>query len=190
MKWEELCQPKAHGGSGLRTAADQNKAFLSKLAYQLVARDDYLWVQVLRGKYGWSRDNMGAFKTIKASHTWRSIASIWEDTSMHISWHPGSGKDTKFWSDSWVDDTGPLKHLAFADISDSQLQATISEFLTADGQWNLSLFEHLLPAHILLKILAITAPTENGGPEQCYWSPSVTGEFSVSSAYSAICEMN
>lgn len=100
IRWEEVCQPLSRGGCGLKRLEGQNKAFLAKLAFQLVSRPDQLWVQVLRAKYNWSNKSNYTFRTRSSSHLWRSIAKIWPETEIHLHWKPGNGSCIRFWSDS------------------------------------------------------------------------------------------
>ncbi|KAK5793185.1 hypothetical protein PVK06_034323 [Gossypium arboreum] len=51
LSWEDCCRPLDSGGLGLRKLCDQNKIFLMRLGYGLLANTDSLWVRVLRKKY-------------------------------------------------------------------------------------------------------------------------------------------
>lgn len=42
-KWEELCQPRSHGGIGVRKVTSMNKSFLMKLGYNLILKTNSLW---------------------------------------------------------------------------------------------------------------------------------------------------
>lgn len=79
IKWTYMCQPLLNGGCGFRHMEEQNKAFLSKLAYKMMAKPQELWVQVITAKYKWTNSLDYTFNTKSASHTWRSIAGVWED---------------------------------------------------------------------------------------------------------------
>ncbi|KAH1123276.1 hypothetical protein J1N35_006436 [Gossypium stocksii] len=47
--WNNICQPKLHGGFGLRRLEDQNKAFMMKICYSLITKSEALWVQYVLG---------------------------------------------------------------------------------------------------------------------------------------------
>lgn len=42
--WDDICQPKIHGGLSLRRLRDQNKAFMLKIGHNLIAKSEALWV--------------------------------------------------------------------------------------------------------------------------------------------------
>lgn len=134
---------------------------------------------MLRGKYGFS--DTARFPR-GSSPFWKNLHRVWQDSSFHIKWNPGDGSSKKFWSDYWVGDQGPLCHLSFAPLSEQDLQKPISHFLTASGQWNLSLFQHLIPPDQVRQIQQIRL---TGSPEQptCSWNLTPSGDFTVKSAY-------
>lgn len=51
LSWEQVVQEKRYGGLGLKDIRKQNKAFIMKLCWGLIARPEALWVRVLRSKY-------------------------------------------------------------------------------------------------------------------------------------------
>lgn len=183
VKWDEVCQPTSRGGCGLKNLKGQNHAFLAKLAYQLISNPSLLWVAVLRAKYNWSQASCYNFKTRTASHTWRSIARVWADSAINFLWSIGDGATIRFWSDPWLCDTGPLKLLSFADIPACELHRPLKDFLDDNGNWDWSLFRHLLPTNILLQIAQSQFATAHDVPDTCSWSLNANGAFSVCSAY-------
>lgn len=185
IKWEEVCQPPSRGGCGLKNLEGQNHAFLAKLAYQLISNQNILWVAVLRAKYNWSPASCYAFRTKTASHTWRSIAKVWADSELNFLWRIGDGATIRFWSDPWLRDTGPLKLLSFADIPADELNRPLKDFMDNNGDWNWSLFRHLLPTNLLSQIALSQSSTTVDEPDTCTWSLNTNGAFSVSSAYQA-----
>jgi len=58
-----------------------------KLAWNLVANPEKLWVRVMKARYGCGPN---AFPDIhmkqKCTNTWRAICNVWEDASTNISW--------------------------------------------------------------------------------------------------------
>jgi hypothetical protein len=51
ISWEQICKPKKDGGLGFRNLRVLNKAYMCKLAWQLVEDKDKLWVSIIRAKY-------------------------------------------------------------------------------------------------------------------------------------------
>lgn len=51
VPWSDCCRPLEFGGLGIRSLIDQNKIFLLKLGFQILANTDALWVKLVKGKY-------------------------------------------------------------------------------------------------------------------------------------------
>ncbi|XP_052477448.1 uncharacterized mitochondrial protein AtMg00310-like [Gossypium raimondii] len=51
VSWDSVCQPKSHGGLGLRQLKDHNISFLMKVGFNIISNTNALWIQVLRSKY-------------------------------------------------------------------------------------------------------------------------------------------
>lgn len=183
LSWSDLCQPKDHGGCGLKIPSGQNSAFLMKLMYQLHTEPTKLWVQVLRRKYNWTAIPNAKCKGTNASHLWRQFALLWDEFSMGLSWSLGNGEALRFWSDNWLNSRGPLRLLAFRPFSDSELNLPISHFVSPSGAWRPDLYEHALPSDVLLEIAQTSPPLANAPAPTPYWSLEPTG-YSVRSGYS------
>lgn len=50
-RWNQVCQPKEHGGLGIRNMGDFNEAMISKLAWQVTTDDQNIWTQLIHAKY-------------------------------------------------------------------------------------------------------------------------------------------
>lgn len=48
---DAICTPKSGGGLGLRKMADTNKAFITKLAWNVTTEKNKTWVKLIRAKY-------------------------------------------------------------------------------------------------------------------------------------------
>lgn len=119
---------------------------------------------------------------------WRGIATVWDDTNLHICWHPGAGHTTKFWLDNWLENTGPLCLHSFGDIPKDELDKPIRDFINPDGTWQTAKFGHLLPEDLLHRIELKQPPLPEDGQETGSWDLTPTGNFTVSSAYTAATE--
>jgi hypothetical protein len=51
LAWNNICQPKALGGLGLRSMEFLNNSLLARLGWKLTSNQPLLWVDALRGKY-------------------------------------------------------------------------------------------------------------------------------------------
>ncbi|KAL4278084.1 hypothetical protein GQ457_03G008110 [Hibiscus cannabinus] len=54
VKWETMQESAKDEGLGMKNISQQNKTFLTKIGFQLVANPEKLWVRILRAKYGWT----------------------------------------------------------------------------------------------------------------------------------------
>ncbi|KAA3462750.1 reverse transcriptase [Gossypium australe] len=79
VNWEIYCKPREYGSLGIRILQDQNKLFLMKLGYKLVANIEELWVQILRNKYKVHKILLDYIHRSNYSNIWRSIANIWNE---------------------------------------------------------------------------------------------------------------
>lgn len=76
---KDCCRTMVNGGLGIRHLVDQNKLFLLKIGYNMIANPDAFWVRILRNKYkiyGFVPDNI---IRSNCSYFWRSLAKIWDE---------------------------------------------------------------------------------------------------------------
>lgn len=105
VKGNVICKEKKEGGLGLRETKDQNKAFLMKLAFGVLAKPKELWVRVLRAKYCEEREGRPWFKRkSNLSYTWRGIYGVWEQMNEGILWKVKNGRACRFWQDCWLEE--------------------------------------------------------------------------------------
>lgn len=188
VKWSTMCQPKAHGGCGLKDLEAQNSAFLLKLAFKLHTEASPLWVQVLRGKYRWSAEAGSSPYTRHVSHLWRNLLAVLPDLELGLGWAIGNGMGLKFWTDNWVAPFGPLIHLSFSPILDNMATTPLLDYVSDSGAWKWRDFSHLLPSNVLAAIAALPTPTVAAPPPSRIWTPGVSGNFTVSTAYTFLKE--
>lgn len=50
VSWGKICQPKEHGGVGFKNLKILNKAYIVKLAWQMINDPEKLWVQIMKAK--------------------------------------------------------------------------------------------------------------------------------------------
>jgi hypothetical protein len=51
LAWDNICQPKALGGLGIRSMEFLNNSLLARLGWKMVSNATLLWVDALRAKY-------------------------------------------------------------------------------------------------------------------------------------------
>ncbi|MBA0880693.1 hypothetical protein Goshw_010904 [Gossypium schwendimanii] len=88
------------------------------------------------------------------SYVWRSLSTVWMDLRRSVFWQLGDGCNTKFWTDIWICELGPLidsfivGELAFK-------EASIYAMTTVTREWNWDCFENELPQNFLSCIASI-----------------------------------
>ncbi|KAH9791204.1 putative ribonuclease H protein [Citrus sinensis] len=105
------------------------------------------------------------------------------DSRVGMRWNIGDGKRVRFWWDCWVTTSSSLAAYTSQPIPNTLLSKRVADFVDEIGNWNCSLFSHLLPNNILLKIASVHPPTASHGAESFFWGASSNGTFSVKSAY-------
>ncbi|GLT62306.1 hypothetical protein SLA2020_349540 [Shorea laevis] len=99
VNWSDVCLPREHGGLGLRTARECNKALIAKLGWQLISGSKKPWCQAFNQKYLHS-ERFSSWKTTSSSSvTWRSILKCRDVLQLGIRWRVSSGMDIQLWSD-------------------------------------------------------------------------------------------
>ncbi|MBA0854012.1 hypothetical protein Goshw_024923, partial [Gossypium schwendimanii] len=74
-----ICQPRVCGVLGFQHLEDQSSSFPLKLGFNIATKDEALWVQVLRSKYGMKERLPESITQGKCSAVWRALAKMVED---------------------------------------------------------------------------------------------------------------
>lgn len=119
---------------------------------------------------------------------WCGIYKLWNQARCHIKWKPGDGSGTKFWTDYWLGDHGPLHLVSYAEISEQDRAKPVSDYLSESG-WNWNLFAELLPSYICQAIRSTNIHPPPTVPSW-HWNLSSSGLFLTSSAYEGIKQTN
>ncbi|XP_016676268.2 uncharacterized protein [Gossypium hirsutum] len=180
--WNNICQPKIHGGLGLRRLEDQNKAFLLKIGYSLITKIEALWVQVLRAKYGFHEVLPVSIMRSRCSYMWKVVAKTWLLLYKNIIWSIGNGRSVRCWEDNWVPTVGPLNQYVL-DQGIIISQSKVNEMVLDNGVWNIDLFRSWLPEDVVNRIISIPPPSESTGPDTLSCARTTSGVFSVKSVY-------
>ncbi|GKV18865.1 hypothetical protein SLEP1_g29190 [Rubroshorea leprosula] len=180
VSWEVVCSEKKYGGLGLRSAWDNNQAFIAKLGWRIGKGDNALWCRVMQAKYLRGRNFMEAGNMVGASFIWRGIVKCRSVLQQGVRWRIGSGEKVCFWQDAWVGDA-PL--ISSSNEPHALPSLLVSETINPDRDWNLELLHELVPAEIVEKIRAIPLSRNSQLEDGDFWASSMDGLFTVKSAY-------
>ncbi|CAN1771029.1 Putative ribonuclease H protein At1g65750 [Linum perenne] len=133
VNWDTICKPKDLGGLGLRSARHLNQAFLLKIAWGLLKRPSELWADLLLTKYMKKSGNgLVARGTKRFSNLWRGIKEVWPFLNLGLQWGNGNGRDTKFWTDRWLD-SGQLLIDTMPASSNLDIHEKVVDFVKPNG---------------------------------------------------------
>ncbi|CAN1148633.1 Putative ribonuclease H protein At1g65750, partial [Linum perenne] len=183
VNWDTVCKPKNLGGLGLRSARELNEAFLMKVAWSFLVAPEELWVKAVSSKY-LTRSEAGLKLRRKSgfSSLWRGVLRVWNMMLHGLHWSVRNGKDTKFWSDRWLD-SGCVLADAALNIQEVNSSQTVSDFVLQNGSWDLNRLSLCLNPEAVLQVMGMDPPSELLGKDVFVWGLEANGRFSVKTAY-------
>ncbi|CAN1744167.1 Putative ribonuclease H protein At1g65750 [Linum perenne] len=160
VNWDTVCKPKNLGGLGLRSARELNKAFLMKVAWNIISRPGELWVKALSTKY-LIRSTGGYTLRSNSGHSalWRGVLKVWEHTLNGIQFNVNDGKSSRFWTDRWLESGDLLIDLAY-NIQGVDSSLSVSSFVSSDGSWDMNRLYNCLPYAAVLQVVGMTPPSD------------------------------
>ncbi|KAE8680680.1 hypothetical protein F3Y22_tig00111372pilonHSYRG00115 [Hibiscus syriacus] len=147
---------------GFKKLNTQNKEFITKLAFNIVAKNDALWVRFLRAKYKCHERVPRQLKNSNASRLWKAINLVWNDVKEGLIWNIGNGQDTDFWRNQWIDGIDPL-------ISYVQPHNIV------------------ITANILMRVAAVKGRLASLAGDTTGWKGNKDTQFTIKSAYAIRC---
>ncbi|KAE8767940.1 hypothetical protein D1007_60629 [Hordeum vulgare] len=189
VKWADICMPKDQGGLGIPASRRMNVALMLRWVWRILHGDGGLWLQLIGAKYLRGRPLL-ACSLATGSQFWKSIQGIKNDLRLGLQVSVGNGFGTQFWLDPWLDGEPLLLQFPriFAICDDPTVLVSASAL--EDG-WHVAFRRPLGPAEVqdwefLHAMVPLPDPSVS---DSVSWSLSPSGEFSVSSAYLALCRM-
>lgn len=178
INWDTIAKPKIYGGLGIRKANHINAAFMAKIKWNVLTKNNNLCSSVLRIKYG---DNLNRNNNSK-SFIKRSIDKDNNIFKQNIAWNLGNGNSINFWSDSWLD-CGPLRNFFIGPLNYNDENRKISSFLDHNNNFITSLITFNFPKDIINLILSTPFDLSHSLPDTLSWSLNGNGIFTSKSAY-------
>ncbi|KAJ1375402.1 Reverse transcriptase zinc-binding domain [Sesbania bispinosa] len=186
VSWDKICKPIAAGGLGFRSLKTINEAYMLKLAWNIIASPDLLWVKVLRAKYRVEDHAKPSVSTSnRSSILWKNIVKSRSHLDRCCCSIIGNGGTVRFWKDSFIPNMGPLINHSHGIIPPCQIDLPVASFVS-NGSWNWDLIEEYLSLQGRATLASIKPPIEDVGPDSPAWLLSANGEFSTKSAYEYI----
>ncbi|KAL8554378.1 hypothetical protein ACS0TY_002529 [Phlomoides rotata] len=96
VSWADLCKDTSEGGLGFKDVGMFNQALIGKWVWRVLTEKNRLWTRILRSRYGsfeGTRERVERRKNYKEGGACGDFKKI-----------IGSGSDTKFWEDGWIED--------------------------------------------------------------------------------------
>ncbi|KAF7844993.1 ribonuclease H [Senna tora] len=190
VSWDQVCIPKTLGGLGINSLNHMNKAFIYKLAWNLLNNKKELWVEIIKNKYNFdsqSRNNLTCKMT--DSRLWKEIVKLWPEFYKMVSWNIGNGSNINFWEDKWIVNCQSLKSQLGDNNGSNNGREMLNNYVDEIGQWKLQELEEKVPVEIIRKIVSIKPPDQLMGRDIPSWDPGKNGAFTIRSAYLAIKEL-
>lgn len=166
----------------MRSLQSQNQIFLLKIGYTILVNTKAFWIHILRNKYKVMTPIPADIKRYNASHLWRSLTNIWDKVKAGVIWGIKDGCSINFWNDEWVREVGTLQGF-YTGQGDPNLSIRVRDVTLADGSWNLSWMNSVLPTAIVAHIATHEPPIMGTGPDVIMWKWSSAGLFSSAETY-------
>ncbi|KAL1556650.1 hypothetical protein AAHA92_12243 [Salvia divinorum] len=174
------------------TTVDTTDSVRNILGYQRVENlgkylvdETYLWACILREKYKMATSCPETINRKGSSFLWHSLSKVWHYIYDGISWSIGNGERTRFWSDIWIPELGPLTGHR-VENSVVEIEKLVYEMADGSGNWLWDEFRHHITDEAATKLASINAPMHDVGCDLCIWRWSDNRKFSVSTAYEAL----
>ena len=174
VSWKRACSPKAEGGLGIRSLHLANRAFLSRLSWDILTLD-LPYLQVFRSRF--LRE--GALRSYVDSTIWFGFKDSYQALQDHSRWLVSRNSGVRFWLDNWlgyciadrVEIPGHLRH---------RFEFTIADYCSPTG-WRLHPDFCLAFPDIARDIRAYhLAPA---GSDTRVWTQSRDGDISSAAIY-------
>jgi hypothetical protein len=117
IKWQDICQPKSHGGLGVINTKAMNIAVMSKWIWRIYSGENE------------------ELLLVGCSPFWHSIHKVKNHFKLEVKFFPGSNSNISFWKDTWIREE-PLSvrfPTLFEKSSDSYLN--LAHAYTEEGWW-------------------------------------------------------
>lgn len=182
-----VCQPRDHGGLGLRHLRDHNTFFMMKTSFNITTNTNVLLVRVLKSKYRVQNCLPESLSSGHGYFLWCSLVKVWPLIRENLLWSVRNEEDINYWKDLWIPKIGLLiEQIPY--VSNFDMDCSLRDMVTGDGSWNLNFFPLWCIKEIIARIVGIPPLHPYAGSDRVMWGSSLTGYFSLKSAYGKLQE--
>lgn len=89
IAWDLICRNKPHGGLNVRDIKIYNLAAMGKYLWQVMMKEDNLWVKWVHGIYIREQDPWTYPPPHDASWSWRKLCKLRQNSSLTLKMVPG-----------------------------------------------------------------------------------------------------
>jgi hypothetical protein len=181
MSWSNMGYSKLKGGLGFWDLVMFNKALLAKQGWRLMQDPNSVAAEILQAKYFPHSTFLEAQLRAKPSFVWRSIFNARELLRKGLLWRVGDGRSIKIWGEKWL--PAPTTYCVQSIPRSLDENSKVSDLIDQESRrWKVE-FIHT-------EFMEEEANTILGIPlnplllkDKLIWRGTLTGEFSVRSAY-------
>jgi len=177
--WKKIAKPKNNGGLGIRSTRDANICLLGKLVWDLIQKNDKLWVHMLSNKYSSGADIFTATSSSSSSAIWASIMRAKNVLANGYSWRAGPGSSS-FWFSRWSELGCLGAQTPIIDIHD--LHLSVKDVLSINGNRTQALYT-TLPQQVTDFINKASFLFNDAVNDVFIWPHNKNGVYTTKSGY-------
>lgn len=184
---DRFCRGKSDGGLGFRDLEAFNLALLARQLWRLMQSTLSLVYRLLKARYFPTTGILDASIGRYASYTWRSLWEARWIVEKGSRWIVGDGYSLNIWESKWLP-----RLCSFRVITPFNPQTAlirVGDLIDRDlGEWRVDMVDSIfLPIDVdVIKSIPLST---DWPPDRLTWHYSVTGSFTVKSAYYLIQEV-
>jgi ribonuclease HI len=187
--WKSICLPKEEGGLGFRHMHDFNLSLISKLGWKLLSNFDCLWVNQLQKKYIKYGNFISSPNVSSSSWIWKGIQKIKPIISAGACLTVSRNSNASIWSTNWVPSLPSFRPLPKFPFNRNPRALLIRDLIDPTlSSWKVPAATSLFDSSSAQAVLNTRISTEFA--PHFFWTPSLSGKFFVSSAYTFITGSN
>lgn len=181
VAWGKICEPADNGGLGVRDTKIFKNSLLLKVAWQLVADEDRIWVKVFHAKYFPRAGFWDIKNTRDSSSLWKSVQGLKGFFDNNIKWQIGDGRGIAALNQPWFPgwSTQTIR-------SNEQRDLKVADLFDPDrGAWKFDKIRELFGAQAIQVIMDANCKPQAQPliQDRLIWTESSKGRYSTKEGY-------